>query len=144
VKISFENRWIMSFSIDADELPLKMSSEDFTPYSADDPRKIGGVQILKDKPIELIKWWKAGSKNLLVSTCITRRIRNRAIRDYQIGECQNSPYQFKGAVISRYRVSTSKVLPDRWPPPVQILNELDMKTQLLVPHLFLSLPSPPS
>jgi len=31
VKISFENRWIMSFSIHADELPLKMSSEDFTP-----------------------------------------------------------------------------------------------------------------
>ena len=33
-------------------------------------------------------------KNLLVSTCITRRIRRRAIRDYQIGECQNSSYPF--------------------------------------------------
>jgi len=49
---------------------------------------------LKDKFIELIKWQKAGLKNLLVSTCITRRIRRRAIRDYQIGECQNSPYPF--------------------------------------------------
>jgi len=39
-----------------------------------------------------MKWWKAGLGNLLVSTCITRRIRRRAIRDYQIGECQNSPY----------------------------------------------------
>jgi hypothetical protein len=34
-----------------------------------------------------MKWWKAGLKNFLVSTCITRRIRRRAIRDYQIGEC---------------------------------------------------------
>ncbi len=33
-------------------------------------------------------------KNLLVSTCITRKIRRRAIRDYQIGECQNSAYPF--------------------------------------------------
>jgi hypothetical protein len=50
---------------------------------------------LKDKSIGLIKWWKAGLEKLLASTCITRRIRRRAIRDYQIGECQNSAYQFK-------------------------------------------------
>jgi hypothetical protein len=31
-----------------------------------------------------MKWWKAGLKNFLVSTCITRRIRRRAIRDYQM------------------------------------------------------------
>ena len=49
---------------------------------------------MKDRSIGLIKWWKAGLKNLLVSTCITRRIRRRAIRDYEIGECQNSPYPF--------------------------------------------------
>ena len=49
---------------------------------------------MKDKCIGLIKWWKARLKNLLVSTCITRRIRRRAIRDYQIGECQNSACQF--------------------------------------------------
>jgi len=50
--------------------------------------------ISKDKSIELIKWWKAGLKNLLVSTCFTRRIRRRAIRDYQTGEYQNSPHPF--------------------------------------------------
>jgi len=33
-------------------------------------------------------------ENLLASPCIKRRIRRRAIRDYQIGECQNSPYPF--------------------------------------------------
>jgi hypothetical protein len=49
---------------------------------------------LRDKPIRLIKWWKAGLKNLLVSPCFKRRIRRRAIRDYQIGELQNSPYPF--------------------------------------------------
>ncbi len=49
---------------------------------------------MKHESIGLIKWWKAGLEDLLVSTCITRRIRRRAIRDYQIGECQNSPSPF--------------------------------------------------
>jgi len=52
------------------------------------------ILIPKDRSIGLITWWKAGLKNFLVSTCIIRRIRRRAIRDYQIGECQNSPYPF--------------------------------------------------
>ena len=53
------------------------------------------ILILKDKSIGLIKWWKAGLKNLPVSTSVKRRIIRRAIRDYQIGECQNSAYPFK-------------------------------------------------
>ncbi len=32
--------------------------------------------------------------NLPVSPYLKRRIRRRAVRDYQIGECQNSAYQF--------------------------------------------------
>jgi len=50
--------------------------------------------ISRNKSISLIKWWKTGLENLLASPCIKRRIRKRAIRDYQIGECQNSPYPF--------------------------------------------------
>jgi len=42
------------------------------------------ILIPKDRSIGLMKWWKAGLKNFLVSTCITRRIRRRAIRDYQM------------------------------------------------------------
>ena len=49
---------------------------------------------MKDKSIGLIKWQKAGLENLLVSTCIKRRIRSRAIRDYQMGEHQNPPHPF--------------------------------------------------
>jgi heme A synthase len=49
---------------------------------------------LKEQIHRLIEWGKAGLENLLVSTYITRRIRRRAIRNYQIGECQNSPYPF--------------------------------------------------
>ena len=52
------------------------------------------ILILKDKSIGLIKWQKAGLENLLGSPCIKRRIRGRAIRNYQIGEYQNSPYSF--------------------------------------------------
>jgi hypothetical protein len=49
------------------------------------------ILILKDRSIGLIKCWKAGLKNVLVSTCITRRIRRRTIGDYEIGEWKNSP-----------------------------------------------------
>ena len=52
---------------------------------------------MKDKSIGLIKWQKAGLENLLVSPDLKRRIRSRAIRDYQIGEYQNSPYPFNVA-----------------------------------------------
>jgi hypothetical protein len=52
---------------------------------------------LKDKSIGLIKWQKAGLENLLRSPCIKRRIRRSAIRDYQIGEYQNSLYSFNVA-----------------------------------------------
>jgi hypothetical protein len=50
--------------------------------------------ISKNKSIELIKWQKAGLENLLGSPCIKRRIRRRAIRDYQTGEHKNSPHPF--------------------------------------------------
>jgi hypothetical protein len=52
---------------------------------------------LKDKSIGLIKWQKAGLENLLGGPCIKRRIRRRAIRDYQMGECQNASYSFNVA-----------------------------------------------
>ena len=52
---------------------------------------------MKDKSIGLIKWQKAGLENLLGGPCIKRRIRRRAIRDYQTGEYQNSPYPFNVA-----------------------------------------------
>jgi hypothetical protein len=67
-----------------------MFPEDFIPKLAEASPKMRGIPITRDKPIGLIKRWKAGLKNLLVSTCITRRIRRRAIRDYQIGECNDS------------------------------------------------------
>jgi hypothetical protein len=35
--------------------------------------------------------------NLLVSPFLKRRIRERPIRDYQMGEYQNSPYSFNVA-----------------------------------------------
>jgi len=40
---------------------------------------------------------KIGSGNSLVSPCLKRRIRRRVIRDYQIGEYQNSPCSFNVA-----------------------------------------------
>jgi hypothetical protein len=52
------------------------------------------ILILKDKSIGLIKRQKAGLENLLGSPCIKRRIRRRAIRDYQMGEHKNPPYSF--------------------------------------------------
>jgi hypothetical protein len=48
--------------------------------------------ILREKRIELIKWRKAGLGNLLVSPCLKRRIKGRAIKDYRKGEHQNPPY----------------------------------------------------
>ena len=56
---------------------------------------------MKDKPIRLIKWQKAGLENLLGgSPYIKRRIRRRAIRDYQMGEHQNPPHPFNVAPTS--------------------------------------------
>jgi len=52
---------------------------------------------LKDKSIELIKWQKAGLENLIVSTCLKRRIRGKAIKDYRIAEHKNLPSIFKVA-----------------------------------------------
>jgi len=43
----------------------------------------------EDKSIGLIKWQKARLENLLGSHCIKRRIRKRAIWDYQVGEHKN-------------------------------------------------------
>jgi len=64
---------------------------------------------LKDKSIGLIKWQKAGLENLLVSTCIKRRIRRRAIRDYQMGEHQNPPHPFNVAPTKSEDYATLKV-----------------------------------
>jgi hypothetical protein len=50
--------------------------------------------ISKNKSVELIKWQKAGLENLLGSPCIKRRIRRRAIRDYQAVEHKNCPHPF--------------------------------------------------
>ena len=52
---------------------------------------------MRDKPIRLIKWWKVRLENLLVSPYLKRRIRRRAIRDYQMGEHQNPPHPFNVA-----------------------------------------------
>jgi hypothetical protein len=52
---------------------------------------------MKDKSIGLIKWQKAGLENLLGNPCMKRRIRMRAIRDYQMGEQQNPPHPFNVA-----------------------------------------------
>jgi hypothetical protein len=41
-----------------------------------------------DKPVRLIKWQKVGLENLLISPCLKRRIRRRAVGDYRIGEHQ--------------------------------------------------------
>ena len=54
---------------------------------------------MRDKPIELIKWLKAGLEDLLISPYLKRRIRRRAIRDYQMGEHQNPPYPFNVALL---------------------------------------------
>ncbi len=47
--------------------------------------------------------------NLLVSPYLKRRIRTRAIRDYQIGEYQNSPYPFNVAPTSPQHHSMNKI-----------------------------------
>jgi hypothetical protein len=44
--------------------------------------------------IGLIKWGKARLENLLISPCLKRRIRKRAIRDYLRGYHQNPPHPF--------------------------------------------------
>jgi len=64
---------------------------------------------LKDKSIGLIKWQKAGLENLLGSPYLKRRIRRRAIRDYQIGEYQNSPYPFNIVPTSLQSETTLRV-----------------------------------
>jgi hypothetical protein len=50
-----------------------------------------------DKPIELIKCWKAGMDNLLVSPFLKRRIRGRAKKDYRRDEHKNPPSSFNFA-----------------------------------------------
>jgi hypothetical protein len=46
---------------------------------------MGGIQILMDKPISLIKRLMAGLENLLVSPCLKRRIRG-SLKDYWRGK----------------------------------------------------------
>jgi hypothetical protein len=45
----FENQWVMSSSIHADEFPLKKSPEDFIPKLAEVYRKIRGIPLRRDK-----------------------------------------------------------------------------------------------
>jgi hypothetical protein len=40
----------MSSSIHADELPLRISPEDFIPKLAEASRKMGGISFMRDKP----------------------------------------------------------------------------------------------
>jgi hypothetical protein len=54
-----------------------------------------------------MKWWKAGLKNFLVSTCITRRIRRRAIRDYQMVSAKILPTNSTIAPTAQSKVFTS-------------------------------------
>jgi len=49
---------------------------------------------LKKKPLRLIKWPKARLENLFGRSCIKRRIRRIAIRDYQMGGYQNPSHSF--------------------------------------------------
>ena len=49
---------------------------------------------MKKKPLRQIKWPKAGLENLLGRSCIKRRIRRIAIRDYQMGEYQKPSHSF--------------------------------------------------
>jgi hypothetical protein len=48
------------------------------------------ILILKNKSIGPIKWQKTGLEYLLISPCLKRRIRERAIRDFLRGEHQKS------------------------------------------------------
>jgi hypothetical protein len=61
-----------------------------------------GIPITRDKPIGLIKRWKAGLKNLLVSTCIKRRTKEEAVRNYLKSERQKSLHPFNVAPTSHY------------------------------------------
>jgi hypothetical protein len=50
--------------------------------------------ILKKMLLTLIKWPKARLENLLGSSCIKRRIRRIAIRDYKMSGYQKPSYSF--------------------------------------------------
>jgi hypothetical protein len=52
------------------------------------------IPILRYKPNEPIKWLKARLEQLLVNSCLKRRIRGRAKKDYWGGEHQNPPFPF--------------------------------------------------
>jgi hypothetical protein len=52
------------------------------------------IPILGYKPNEPIKWLKARLEQLLVNSCLKRRIRGRAKKDYWGGEHQNPPFPF--------------------------------------------------
>jgi hypothetical protein len=60
-----------------------MSPEDFIPKLAETSRKMRGIPIMRDKPVDLIKRGKAGLENLLISTYPKRRFREKAMRDYR-------------------------------------------------------------
>ena len=62
---------------------------------------------MKDKSVGLIKWQKAELENLPVSISIKRRIRRRAIKDYQMGEHQNPPHPFNVSPTNRCSTMTS-------------------------------------
>ena len=67
------------------------------------------IPILRDKPIELIKWRQTGLEDLLINPCLKRRIRERAIRDYQMGEHQNPPHPFNVAPTYLQQRNASRV-----------------------------------
>jgi len=51
-----------------------------------------GNPDFEDKPVGLIKCWKPGLDNLLVNSCLQKRIRRKAQNDYRRSEHKNPPY----------------------------------------------------
>jgi len=49
---------------------------------------------VRDKPIEIIKWPKAGLEDLLISPCLSRRIRRVVKKNYWKDEQQIPPSSF--------------------------------------------------
>jgi len=88
VNISFEKSWAYPPAFICRRLSEKIPPK----TSLHNQQK--GTLISKNKSIELIKWQKAELENLLGSPCIKRRIRRRAIMDYQTVEHKNSPHPF--------------------------------------------------
>jgi hypothetical protein len=74
-----------------------------------DSSKNAGILILKNKPIRLIKRLNPRLENLLITSCLIRRIRERAMRVYRIGEHHNFPCSLTLTPTSCYREPYSRI-----------------------------------